>query len=174
MYLKPILAAAAVALATGANAATTPVVFANDLDDIAVVPLVVSQPIVADLLPGSGFTDRFFDGSVDYLVTVSFELTGNPSVVDDVSFGVGTAKDDYSLAGGPVAGMPFSFLQSFTVLAGGELFVNFALNNIKGGGYEYSVTATPTAPVPVPAALPLLASGLAALGFAARRRSRKA
>lgn len=167
MMMKAILAAGAVALATAASAATTPILFDNDLDEVAVTPVGFSDTVV-DWNNSFGFTDRFFGGDVDYRVKVTFELAGDAAtVLDDVSFGVGTGRDLYDIAGGAVAGVPFSFFDTFRVAAGDELFVNFALNNIKGAYFSYEVSATP---VPVPAALPLMAAGLAALGFAARRR----
>lgn len=169
MMMKAILAAGAVALATAASAATTPAVYPTDLDDLAVTPISMGGSLV-DVNSGFGFTDALSGGSVAYSVTVAFELMGDSStIIDDVSFGVGTGKDLYDIAGGAVTGVPFSFLETFTVAAGDELFVNFALNNIKGAQYSYNLSATP-APIPLPAALPLMAAGLAALGFAARRR----
>ena len=170
MILKSLIVTLSLVIATAANGATTPTGFDSKIDDLATAPLHIVQDMTADLVNDQGFTDRLFGGSRDSTITVSFNTLGQPSIFDDVSFGVGTAKDDYSLGSTAPTGAissPFTFEESFFVKAGDELFINFALNNIKGGGYEYKVTA---APIPVPAALPLLASGIAALGLMRRRR----
>ena len=67
---------------------------------------------------------------------------------------------------GTGVGSEFNFVSSFDSSVGAQL-----LPNNPDGEYQMSITAAAT---PIPAALPLFASGLGALGLAGWRRKRKA
>jgi hypothetical protein len=164
MTLRSLLTAAAVAAAPFAAGATPVTPF--DLDDIAsgMDPFPVTV-LPADLTSANSFIIELNGGSVDYKVTVDFALTGNPSPVV-ASYGVGASSTVLS----PIADGMFSDLTVEVVGAGDSLFVNFDVSSIKAGGYTLDITAMTAPQIPVPAALPLIASGLAALGFVGARR----
>ena len=104
--------------------------------------------------------------------TIVFSLSVDGGPPQDINF---NAANMNQLAGLFLIGNTFSFMQSTTDLLDGThnppnpSFYVSALAYVSCSDINISC-APPPPPVPIPAAFPLLASGLAGLGFLGRRK----
>jgi hypothetical protein len=100
-------------------------------------------------------------------VVSAFDASNN--LLNSVTSPVGTTTNN---GDNPFQAGPWTFAFDPAALSGGIDRLDFLFHGTKteGIGVAFDNFQTGVAPVPVPAALPLLVSGLGALGFFARRR----
>jgi hypothetical protein len=164
MTIHRILAGAVMAMAPlFANAATL-----VDSADLAVTnPYTFPLPVTnaGGFAAGFEFTNS---GALPLEVDIDFSTTIGPvsgdgfdalSVILSDALNGGSVLDTMTT---PDDGGTLSF-----VLGGDARFVIVSYDAIKNAGFELTATATP---VPLPAALPMIAAGMAALGFVGARR----
>jgi hypothetical protein len=121
--------------------------------------------------------------AVNTETAIIYEIDGGANGFNNVIANFGTDNGIFVWLNGTFLGGHLRpggvFLGEFSLnignLGSGLNYLQVLLEDHGGGtGYAVGVTGDPNDPpgVPVPAALPLLAAGLGALGFAARRRSK--
>ena len=184
-------AAAALVLSAGAHAAT---VFSDDFNADALalnsVPTgwtignagavdVIGAPGFFDLLPGNGhyvdldgsngaagLLQTSFASNVGTVYTATFQLGGNQrdGNSDPVTVTLGTTS--ITLPVGPTDG--FTTYTISTTATGGTLELSFL--DGRGGNIGALLDNVAITAVPEPGSLSLMLAGIAALGFAARRR----
>ena len=111
-------------------------------------------------------------------IIFDFSENANPVAISDIEFNAGADRDcsDPDVKEGPcgffalfINGVFFDVIEAEDEVAGsffGEVFEFVALTD--GGGF--TIAQFTVREVPIPGALPLLLSGIAGLGFAARRK----
>ncbi len=191
MKIRILAAAAALALSAGAHAAT---VFSDDFDADALalnsVPTgwtignagavdVIGAPGFFDLLPGnghyvdldgsngvSGLLQTSFAANVGTVYTATFQLGGNQrdGSSDPVTVMLGTTS--ITLPVGPTDA--FTTYTISTTATSGSLSLSFL--DGRGGNIGALLDNVSVTAVPEPGSVSLMLAGIAALGFAARRR----
>jgi hypothetical protein len=107
--------------------------------------------------------------------TISFDYGVNGGAAETLDFGLGSNLFSLAIPAGGIASLtPYSvtFLALATETV--SLFFEGQGNDNQGPVLDNVLLEQNVSAVPVPAALPLLAAGLGALGFVARRRRKTA
>jgi hypothetical protein len=162
---RVIVAALVGALAPiAASAATVPAALPPAVNDLAANDYFDS---FSSSFPGD-FSLNFESSDADRNVTARLELSAD--LPTDAAAGFSTG-DAFTLGSGIVS---IDETITFMVMAGDMFTFDFEDGaTLIAKDFDYTLTVTSVAkapPVPVPAALPLIATGLAALGFVGARR----